>query len=88
MEDEERSSFAYFSAEYARALQTLQSIENQSSTLTLLGYTDDLRQFIEQFIDMCTRVRALAVERNETNFAEWFGELIERAESLRVVSDR
>lgn len=81
--DESRANFTYFSKEYAQALQALQAIEKQSSTLLLLGGSDDLRVFVDQFIEMATRVKALAEEKNEPNFAEWFGELLERAESLR-----
>ncbi|HWW61958.1 MAG TPA: hypothetical protein VN181_11365 [Thermoanaerobaculia bacterium] len=89
MEDDDKSNFEYFSGEYAQALQALQAIESQSSTLKVMGYTDDLRQFIEQFIDMATRVRAEAAEKNEPNFVAWFDELISKAEALRgVVSDR
>ena len=83
--DESRQNFAYFSGEYAQALQALSAIENQSSTLMLLGGSDDLRTFIDQFIDMATRVKNLAVEKNEMNFAEWFKELIEKAEAIRNV---
>ena len=82
--DDSRADFAYFSAEYAQALQALTAIENQSSTLLLLGNTDDLRGFIDQFISMATRVKAEAEDRNEPNFAEWFEELIRKAETLRV----
>ncbi len=81
--DEARANFEYFSNEYAQALQAFQAIENQASTLLLMGYTDDLRQFIEQFLEMATRARSLAVEKGETNFAEWFGELVDKAETLR-----
>ena len=81
--DDARANFEYFSNEYAQALQAFQTIENQASTLMLMGYTDDLRQFIEQFLEMATRTKSLAVEKGETNFAEWFGELIEKAETLR-----
>jgi hypothetical protein len=81
--DQSRENFEYFSNEYAQALQALKAIEHQASTLLLMGYTDDLRQFIEQFIEMATRARTLAVEKNEPNFAEWFAELVEKAESLR-----
>jgi hypothetical protein len=83
--DESRENFAYFSGEYAQALQALKAIENQSSTLMLLGGSDDLRTFIDQFIEMATRVKNLAVEKNEANFAEWFTELIDKAESIRSV---
>jgi hypothetical protein len=82
--EDSRANFAYFSAEYAQALQALTAIENQSSTLLLLGNTDDLRTFIDQFISMATRVKAEAEDRNEPNFAEWFAELVTRAEALRV----
>ena len=82
--DDPRADFAYFSAEYAQALQALTAIENQSSTLLLLGNGDDLRTFIDQFIAMATRVKAEADDRQEPDFAEWFGELIARAEALRV----
>jgi hypothetical protein len=79
-----RATFEYFSNEYAQALQAYQTIETQASTLLLMGYSDDLRQFIEQFIEMATRTKALALERGEANFAEWFGELVEKAEKLRT----
>jgi hypothetical protein len=82
--DDPRADFAYFSAEYAQALQALTAIENQSSTLLLLGNLDELRTFIDQFIAMASRVKAEAEDRNEPNFAEWFTELIEKAEALRV----
>jgi len=82
--DDPRANFAYLSAEYAQALQALKAIENQSSTLLLLGNADDLRTFIDQFIAMATRVKAEAGDRGEPNFAEWFEELIAKAEALRV----
>lgn len=81
--DDPRATFEHFSNEYAQALQAYAAIENQASTLLLMGYTDDLRQFIEQFIAMARRTKELAVEKGEANFAEWFGELIEKAERLR-----
>lgn len=83
-DDDPRANFAYFSAEYAQALQAFKAIENQSSTLLLLGNAGDLRTFIDQFIAMATRVKAEADDRNEPNFAEWFAELITKAETLRV----
>jgi hypothetical protein len=82
--DESRDDFAYFSGEYAQALQALKAIEDQSSTLLLLGGTDDLRTFIDQFIEMATRVKAAAQDRDEPNFVEWFDELIKKAETLRT----
>jgi prephenate dehydrogenase len=81
--DNPRASFEYFSNEYAQALQAYTAIENQASTLLLMGHTEELRQFITQFLEMATRARDLAREKGETNFAEWFTELVEKAEDLR-----
>ena len=78
-----RSDFEYLSNEYAQALQAYAAIESQASTLLLMGHTDELRQFIDQFLDMSTRTRAMAAEKGEANFVEWFDELIQKAESLR-----
>jgi len=82
--EDSRANFAYFSAEYAQALQALTAIENQSSTLLLLGSTEELRTFIDQFIAMASRAKAEAEDREEPDFAEWFNELLTRAEALRV----
>lgn len=82
--DAPRDPFAYFSNEYAQALQALRAIEEQSSTLLLLGGSDDLRTFIDQFIEMATRVRREAQDQGETHFVEWFDELLEKAEALRT----
>ena len=81
--DDLRDNFAYFSNEYAQALQALKAIEEQSATVILLGSSDELLTFVDQFIEMATRVQRLASEKNERDFAEWFGELVQRAESLR-----
>ena len=81
--EEARATFEYFSNEYAQALHAFKAIEDQSTTLMLLGVSEDLRGFVDQFIEMATRTKALAEEKNEPHFAEWFGELIEKAEALR-----
>jgi len=81
--DESRENFAYFSNEYAQALQAFKAIEDQSTTLMLLGVGDDLRTFVDQFIEMASRTQKLAEEKGEPNFAEWFAELVDRAETLR-----
>lgn len=80
---DQRATFEYFSNEYAQALQAYTAIENQAATLLLMGHTDELRQFIVQFLEMATRVRDLALEKGEANFAEWFGELVDKAEKLK-----
>ncbi len=82
--DEPRARFEYLSNEYAQALQAYAAIENQASTLLLMGHTDELRQFIDQFVAMATHTRDLARETNETNFAEWFDELLDKADQLRT----
>lgn len=81
--DEAREHFTYFSNEYAQALQAYKAIEDQSATLLLLGVADDLRQFVDQFLEMATRTKNLALEKGEPHFAEWFEELIRKAEALR-----
>ena len=81
--DESRETFTYFANEYAQALQAFKAIEEQSTTLVLLGVGEDLRTFIDQFLEMAEKTRALAIEKGEANFIEWFGELIEKAEALR-----
>ena len=81
--EESRENFAYFSNEYAQALQAFKAIEEQSQTLLLLGVSDDLRSFVDQFIEMADRTRRLAEEKGEPHFAEWFAELVDKAEALR-----
>lgn len=81
--EEARQDFEFFSNEYAQALQAFKAIEDQSTTLMLLGVADDLRGFVDQFIDMASRTRRLAEEKNQPHFAEWFAELLEKAEALR-----
>ena len=78
-----REEFEYFSNEYAQALQAFKAIENQSTTLLLLGVSEDLRGFVDQFIEMASQTKKLAEEKQQTHFAEWFAELIEKAEALR-----
>jgi hypothetical protein len=78
-----RILFEYFSNEYAQALQAYATIETQAATLHLMGYTDDLRTFIDQFLEMAQRIRTLALEKNELHFADWFEELIGKAEKLK-----
>ena len=82
--DDPHATFDYFSNEYAQALQAFAAIERQASTLLLMGYSGDLRQFIDQFLEMATNARDLAIEKGEQNFAEWFGELVEKAEALKL----
>jgi len=84
MTDDPRANFEYFSNEYAQALQAYAAIEKQASTLLLMGASEDLRQFIDQFVAMASAARDLAIEKGEENFAEWFTELVAKAEKLRT----
>ena len=81
--EDPRANFAYFTTEYAQALQACAAIEKQASTLIAFGSSDELLTFIDQFVEMAGRTRDLALEKNEPNFAEWFAELIEKAEAIR-----
>lgn len=76
-------SFTFLSNEYAQALQAFTAIEQQAPTLLLMGHSAELREFIDQFVEMASRTRDVAQERGEQNFVEWFRELIEKAEALR-----
>ena len=80
----ERENFDYFSSEYAQALEAFAAIEKQASTILVLGGSDELRAFIDRFLEMANRVKAAAEEKNEPNFAEWFRELIAKAEQLKT----
>jgi prephenate dehydrogenase len=81
---DQRADFEFFSKEYAQAVQAFKTIENQSSTIVALSASDDLRTYIDQFIEMATRIKALAEDHEEAHFAEWFEELIQKAEGLRT----
>lgn len=86
--DDARARFEYFSNEYAQALQAYAAIENQAATLALMGHSEELRTFIDQFVAMASGTRDLAREKNEANFAEWFDELVQKAEKLRTAVPR
>jgi hypothetical protein len=79
-----RTLFDYFSGEYAQALQAYTAIEQQTATLLVMGHNDELREFIDQFLEMATRTRDEALAKNEPNFAEWFSELVTKAEGLKA----
>jgi hypothetical protein len=81
--DEARENFEFFSNEYAQALQAYAAIEKQAGTIVLLGGQDELRGYIDQFLEMSQRTRDLAEERGESNFRDWFAELIRKAHLLR-----
>lgn len=81
--DATRENFEQLSSEYAEALQAWAAIEQQAPTLLLTGHRDELRRFLDQFISMATRAKEEAIEKDEPNFVEWFGELVRKADTLR-----
>ncbi len=62
-DDESREDFEFFSNEYAQALQAFKAIEDQSTTLMLLGVTDDLRGFVDQLIEKAEALRGAIPQR-------------------------
>lgn len=85
--DPARERFEYLSNEYAQALQAYAAIEKQAGLIVSLGGAEDLRGFIDQFIQMADRTRQAAEEHEEANFVEWFGELIRKARAIRKQLD-
>ena len=83
MTSDPRADFEHFSNEYAQALQAFAAIENQASTLLLMGHQEELKSFIDQFVAMASRTRDAAAEKGEQNFVDWFDELIRKAQTLR-----
>lgn len=81
--NESRATFAYLSHEYAQAVQAIQAIEQHAAMIITLGNHDELLTYVAQFVEMASNARALASERGETNFVEWFEELIARVEAVR-----
>jgi hypothetical protein len=86
-DQEARAVFDYFSREYAQALQAIGTIEEHAPTLIGLGSTGELSHFITTFIEMAERTRKLAETQNEANFADWFSELIARANAIAAAMD-
>jgi hypothetical protein len=80
----ELQDFALFSAEYAQALDALEELKNQAETLMVMGSSEELRLFIDRFIDMASSNASLAREKDQEHFHEWFLELVQRAQELRV----
>jgi prephenate dehydrogenase len=86
-QSEARAVFDYFSREYAQALQAIDTIEQHAPTLIAVGNVDELRQFVQTFIEMADRTRKLAETQDEEHFAEWFGELVNRATAVAAAME-
>ena len=75
--------FEHFSAEYAQATEALKTIEQKGRMIVDLGSGDQLGQLLDQFVGMAHRAMQQAQDQGGEQYAEWFRELIERAEKLR-----
>lgn len=83
------NDFLALSREYADALEALGAIEAQVGTIVTLGGADELRRFVEQFIEMSRRARERSEESGEAELATWFQELIDRAgQVLAALAER
>lgn len=86
-DDESRSAdndpIAWFSDQYTQAVQALETIRAQAPTLLMMGNSGELRRFLDQFIDMSSRTAADAHEKNLARFADWFLELVRKAEQMK-----
>lgn len=83
MAEDRETPFIILSAHYADALDTMTAIERQAATILAHGGAEHLRTIVDQFIAMCGETRDAAREANEPDFAEWFEELMRKAEAIR-----
>lgn len=82
-EQRERDPIAFYTAQYSQAVQAFETIRVQSDTFQLMGNTDELRSFLDQFIEMASRTAADAHLKQLDRIAGWFMELVQRAEQMR-----
>lgn len=81
--DRERDPIAFYTSEYSQAVQAFETIRVQSDTLRMMGSTDELRTFLDQFIEMASTTAADAHLKQLDRIAGWFMELVQRAEQMR-----
>jgi hypothetical protein len=87
-EESKRDPIAYYTDQYSQAVQALEAIRLQSETFRAMGSTDDLRQFLDQFIEMASRTAADAHMESLERFAAWFLDLVQRAEQMKALLER
>jgi hypothetical protein len=75
---------AFFTDQYAQAVQALETIRAQSQTLSFGGMTDELRQFLDRFIELASSTAADAHLKGQEQHAGWFLKLVTDAERLRA----
>lgn len=74
---------AFYTDQYSQAVQAFETIRVQSETFKLMGNTDELSQFLNQFIEMASRTAADAHLKDLDRIASWFLELVSRAEKMK-----
>lgn len=83
MTEEPADRGSQYREEYDEALRAFETIKAQAETLLLMGSADELRQFIDRFIDMASKTAARAHEDGLAPFADSFLDLVQRAENFR-----
>lgn len=80
----EDEDFTHFTDQYSQAVQALETIRLQAAKFIALGSGDQLQTFIDQFIAMASRIAADAHEKNLPKYADWFLELVQKAEAMQA----
>ena len=82
-DQESTDQFLAFSREYSEALEALEAIEKKAEMITALGGGEDLRTFVDRFVEMARGAQRRARDAGLGEIASWFGELIDRAGGIR-----
>lgn len=77
------NAFHALSDEYAQAVEALDAIEKQAELFVAAGRQDELRSFLDRFVQMARSAGGRARAQNLDHFTEWFDELIKRVENVQ-----
>jgi hypothetical protein len=85
MEDQDDSTnrFEQYALEYREALTAFETIKAQAETLLMMGNADELKTFIDRFIEMAARAAARADADGLVQYADSFLDLVQRGENFR-----
>ena len=85
MEDQDESPdrFEQYAIEHREALTAFETIKAQAETLLLMGNADELKTFIDRFIEMAARAAARAHDEGLAHYADLFLDLVQRGENFR-----
>ena len=83
-EERERDPIAYYTDQYSQAVQAFETIRVQSDTFKLMGNFEELHGFLDQFISMASQIAADAHMQNLDRVANWFLELVGKAEKMKA----